>query len=130
VLPGALTRRGTKTLASLRTCDGGQGLFEYVLIIALLAIVVGAGLHTFGGRANNALASASDQLSPTAPIIGAENPPALVLHGYSRDGSPTERFVAPVLEAGQSICRVQWIGTVLQCSSAPRSIAHAAQPGS
>lgn len=116
MLPGAPTRRGIKTLASMRTCDGGQGLFEYVLIIALLSIVVVAGLHAFGGRANNALASASDQLSPSVPTIAAAaTPPALILRGYSDGGS--ERFRASFSEALLPICHLQWLGQFFQAQS-------------
>jgi pilus assembly protein Flp/PilA len=43
--------------------DDGQGLVEYSLIIALIAIVVMAALRALGGGANNSLTNASNQLS-------------------------------------------------------------------
>jgi len=43
--------------------DHGQGLVEYALIIALVSIVAMAALRTLGGKANNALENASNQLS-------------------------------------------------------------------
>lgn len=43
--------------------DAGQGLVEYALIIALIAIVVIAALRALGGSANNSLTNASNLLS-------------------------------------------------------------------
>ena len=43
--------------------DDGQGLVEYSLIIALIAIVVMAALKALGGGANNSLTNASNSLS-------------------------------------------------------------------
>lgn len=43
--------------------DAGQGLVEYVLIIALISVVAMAALRALGGGANNTLTNASTQLS-------------------------------------------------------------------
>jgi len=43
--------------------DHGQGLVEYALIIALVAIVAMTALRTLGSSANNSLTNASSQLS-------------------------------------------------------------------
>jgi pilus assembly protein Flp/PilA len=43
--------------------DGGQGLVEYALIIALVSIVAMAALRTLGSSANNTMTNASNQLS-------------------------------------------------------------------
>jgi pilus assembly protein Flp/PilA len=52
-----------KTLILMLVNDDGQGLVEYALIIALIAIVVIAALRALGGGANNSLTNASNQLS-------------------------------------------------------------------
>jgi pilus assembly protein Flp/PilA len=43
--------------------DNGQGLVEYALIIALVAMVAVAALRLLGGRVNNALKNAANSLS-------------------------------------------------------------------
>ena len=43
--------------------DHGQGLIEYALIIALVAIVAIASLSLLGGKANNTLNNAAGSLS-------------------------------------------------------------------
>jgi pilus assembly protein Flp/PilA len=43
--------------------DSGQGLMEYALIIALVAIVVMAGLQLIGNKSNNSILNASNALS-------------------------------------------------------------------
>jgi pilus assembly protein Flp/PilA len=43
--------------------ESGQGLVEYSLIIALIAIVVIAALRTLGTSAGNTLNNSSNQLS-------------------------------------------------------------------
>jgi pilus assembly protein Flp/PilA len=43
--------------------DGGQGLMEYALIIALVAIVVMAALNALGGKSNNSIDNAATALS-------------------------------------------------------------------
>jgi len=52
-----------KTFTSMLSDDGGQGLVEYALIIALIAIVCLAALNAIGSKANNSLTNASNQLS-------------------------------------------------------------------
>ena len=43
--------------------DRGQGLVEYAIIIALVAVAVVAALQVIGSKANNSLANASSNLS-------------------------------------------------------------------
>ncbi len=43
--------------------DEGQGLVEYALIIALVALVGMIALQTLGGKGNNSLQNASNMLS-------------------------------------------------------------------
>ncbi len=43
--------------------DAGQGLVEYALIIALVAIVVIGALQVLGNKANNGLTNAGNSLS-------------------------------------------------------------------
>ena len=52
-----------KTLISILTNDEGQGLVEYALIIALIAIVVMAALRALGNSSTNSLTNASNSLS-------------------------------------------------------------------
>ena len=52
-----------KTLISILTNDQGQGLVEYALIIALVAIIAMAALRSLGGGASNSLTNASNSLS-------------------------------------------------------------------
>ena len=42
--------------------DGGQGLVEYALIIALVAAVAIAGLTLLGGKSNNTISNAANHL--------------------------------------------------------------------
>jgi pilus assembly protein Flp/PilA len=44
------------------TADDGQGLTEYALILALIAIVAIAGLHLLGGKVNDALSTVGSSL--------------------------------------------------------------------
>jgi pilus assembly protein Flp/PilA len=43
--------------------DSGQGLVEYALIIALVAMVAVAALRILGGKVNNALKNAANGLT-------------------------------------------------------------------
>ena len=43
--------------------EEGQGMVEYGLIIALVAVVVIVGLTALGGKANNLFSGVSDKLS-------------------------------------------------------------------
>ncbi len=43
--------------------DSGQGLVEYALIIALVAIVAIGALQVLGNKSNNSLTNASNNLS-------------------------------------------------------------------
>jgi pilus assembly protein Flp/PilA len=52
-----------KNFASMLINDGGQGLVEYALIIALVSIVAMAALRSLGNSANNTLQNTSNQLS-------------------------------------------------------------------
>jgi pilus assembly protein Flp/PilA len=52
-----------KNLSTMLRNDDGQGLVEYALIIALVSIVAMAALRTLGGKANNGLQNAANQLS-------------------------------------------------------------------
>ncbi len=52
-----------KTFVSMLKDDAGQGLVEYAIIIALVSVVAIATLRILGGRANNALSSASNAMS-------------------------------------------------------------------
>ena len=52
-----------KTFVQMLKDDAGQGLVEYAIIIALVSVVAIATLKILGGRANNALSSASNGLS-------------------------------------------------------------------
>jgi pilus assembly protein Flp/PilA len=52
-----------KTFASMLTNDDGQGLVEYALIIALIAIVVMAALRALSNSSTNSLTNASNSLS-------------------------------------------------------------------
>lgn len=47
------------------TNEEGQGMVEYGLIIALVAVVVIAGLALLGGKANNLFGNISNKLSVT-----------------------------------------------------------------
>jgi pilus assembly protein Flp/PilA len=49
--------------AMLRS-DDGQGLIEYALVIALVAVVAIAALKLLGGKVNNTLNNAANQLGP------------------------------------------------------------------
>ncbi len=40
----------------------GQGMTEYILIVALIAIVVIAGVRLFGGKVNEGFERAADQI--------------------------------------------------------------------
>jgi Flp pilus assembly pilin Flp len=42
--------------------DAGQGLTEYALILALIAIVAIAGLHLLGGKVNDALSTVGSSI--------------------------------------------------------------------
>jgi Flp pilus assembly pilin Flp len=53
-----------KTFISMLINDDGQGLVEYVILIALISIVAMAALRALGGRASNSLTNASNALSP------------------------------------------------------------------
>ena len=44
------------------TRDGGQGLTEYALILALIAIAAIVGLHLLGGKVNDALSTVGSSL--------------------------------------------------------------------
>ena len=52
-----------KNFTSMLINDGGQGLVEYALIIALVSIVAMAALRSLGSSANNTMTNASNQLS-------------------------------------------------------------------
>ena len=52
-----------KTFVQMLKDDAGQGLVEYAIIIALVSIVAIVTLKALGGRANNALSSASNSFS-------------------------------------------------------------------
>ena len=52
-----------KNFTSMLNNDGGQGLVEYALIIALVSIVAMAALRSLGNSANNTLQNTSNQLS-------------------------------------------------------------------
>ena len=52
-----------KIFMSMLTSDDGQGLVEYALIIALIAIVVMAALRALGNSGSNSLTNASNSLS-------------------------------------------------------------------
>jgi len=53
-----------KTFISMLINDDGQGLVEYVILIALISVVAMAALQALGGHANNSLTNASNALSP------------------------------------------------------------------
>lgn len=50
-------------ISSFLRDEAGQGLVEYSLIIALVAIVVIAALQLIGSKGNNSLTNAANQLS-------------------------------------------------------------------
>ena len=50
-------------IASFLKQDSGQGLVEYALIIALVAIVVIGALQLLGNKSNNSLTNAGNNLS-------------------------------------------------------------------
>jgi pilus assembly protein Flp/PilA len=50
-------------ITSMLRNDEGQGLVEYALIIALVAIVAIAALQFLGGKTNNTLSNAANNLS-------------------------------------------------------------------
>ncbi|MFZ1126296.1 MAG: hypothetical protein WAN59_14245 [Candidatus Baltobacteraceae bacterium] len=52
-----------KNFTSMLRDDEGQGLVEYALIIALVSIVAIAALRFLGGKANNTLQNAANNLS-------------------------------------------------------------------
>src|ERR1700693_5940384 len=109
MLPGVLMRRGTKTLASMRTRDDGLALFEYVLVVALVSLVILTGLHAIGGRVNGPLTYASDQLDPSRRSVDAEKRRPPFWRAYARGGLPTEKFLASFLEKRPPICYFQWL---------------------
>gem|GEM_PF-698631 len=53
-----------KTFISMLISDDGQGIVEYVILIALISVVAMAALQALGHRANNSLTNASNALSP------------------------------------------------------------------
>jgi pilus assembly protein Flp/PilA len=52
-----------KSLASLHRDESGQGLVEYVLIIALVALAATAGMNTLATKINAAFSNVSARLS-------------------------------------------------------------------
>jgi pilus assembly protein Flp/PilA len=44
------------------TADDGQGLTEYALVLALIAIVAIAALHLLGGKVTNALSTVGSSI--------------------------------------------------------------------
>ncbi len=50
-------------IAQFYTDEAGQGLVEYALIIALVAIVAIGALQVLGSKSNNSLTNASNNLS-------------------------------------------------------------------
>jgi pilus assembly protein Flp/PilA len=52
------------SLYAMLRSDDGQGLIEYALVIALVAVVAIAALKLLGGKVNNTLNNAANQLGP------------------------------------------------------------------
>ena len=52
-----------KCFSLMLSTDDGQGLVEYSLVIALVAIVAMGALRVLGRKANNTLTNAGNQLS-------------------------------------------------------------------
>jgi pilus assembly protein Flp/PilA len=50
-------------LSAWATADDGQGLTEYALILALIAIVAIVALHFLGGKVNDALSTVGSSLN-------------------------------------------------------------------
>jgi Flp pilus assembly pilin Flp len=117
MLRGGWTGRVIKTLASMQRRDDGQGLFEYVLIIALISLLAVTALQAFGGRTNNTVASVTDSLDQSVPKIAAEKPAAFLLRGYS-DGA-SERTPSSSFDVHLPICHYQWLEQFLQASLLP-----------
>jgi Flp pilus assembly pilin Flp len=45
-----------------RRCSGGQGMVEYILIVALIAIIVIAGVRMFGGQIKDLFKNSADKI--------------------------------------------------------------------
>jgi len=62
LFPREAEESSMRDVTGLLLDDSGQGLVEYALIIALVAIVAIAGLSLLGGKSNNSLSNATNAL--------------------------------------------------------------------
>jgi pilus assembly protein Flp/PilA len=53
-------------------CRKGQGMVEYILIVALIAIIVIAGVRLFGGKVKGLFSSASDKIATEGTNAGLQ----------------------------------------------------------